>query len=180
MCCSDWSSSDWTASDDRVRGGKSQSYLDCSDEKLGRFHGNLDIKTLGGAGFASQRTTGEDRKWDLSKHAGIKLSIEKGDSEFDRPTPRHPNGGVSLTCHAEQRYTLILKDELLPPKAENGREQATISYEADFELPPQTQPGGTKNRLVFIPWKSLNATYRGKVCKPNRLCSRRSLMLASL
>jgi hypothetical protein len=35
---------------------------------------------LGGAGFASQRTTGEDREWDLSEYAGIQLSIAKGDS----------------------------------------------------------------------------------------------------
>ncbi|KAK5120529.1 hypothetical protein LTR85_006184 [Meristemomyces frigidus] len=139
-----WSSSDWTASDDRVRGGKSLSYIDCSDQKIGRFHGNLDIKTLGGAGFASQRTTGDDRKWDLEKYAGIKLHIAKGD---------------------KKRYTFILKDELLSPNPENGREQATISYEADFGLPPQTQPGETHDRSVFIPWKSFNPTYRGKLKK---------------
>lgn len=59
--------------------GKSISHLDCT-EKTGTFRGNLDIKTLGGAGFASQKTTGEDRKWDLSKYAGIELCISKGDS----------------------------------------------------------------------------------------------------
>lgn len=52
------------------------------DEKNARFYGNLDIKTLGGAGFASQRTVGEDRSWDLSGYAGIQLNIAKGDSEF--------------------------------------------------------------------------------------------------
>lgn len=52
------------------------------DEKNARFYGNLDIKTLGGAGFASQRTVGEDRSWDLSDYAGIQLNIAKGDSEY--------------------------------------------------------------------------------------------------
>ncbi|KAK4547375.1 hypothetical protein LTR36_001031 [Oleoguttula mirabilis] len=137
-----WSPSDWTASDDRVRGGKSQSYLDCSNEKIGRFCGHLDIKTLGGAGFASQRTTGDNRKWDLSKYAGIKLDIEKGD---------------------KKRYTFILKDELLAPNPENGREQASISYEADFELPPPAQHGSTHDSFIFIPWESLKPTYRGKL-----------------
>merc|ERR1711915_9532 len=108
------------------------------------FHGNLDIKTLGGAGFASQRTTGDERKWDLSQYAGIELQVSKGD---------------------KKRYTFILKDELLPPNPENGREQATISYETDFELPPQTVPGETRDRYVFIPFKSLNPTYRGKLQK---------------
>ncbi|TKA22240.1 hypothetical protein B0A50_08109 [Salinomyces thailandicus] len=140
----DWSADDWTASDDRVRGGKSQSYLDASDKKIGRFYGNLDIKTLGGAGFASQRTTGDDREYDLSKYAGIELRIAKGD---------------------KKRYTFIFKDERLPPNPENGREQATISYEADFELPPQTVPGDAHDRYVSIPFKSLNPTYRGKLKK---------------
>ncbi|RMZ02343.1 hypothetical protein D0860_07261 [Hortaea werneckii] len=140
----EWSSDDWTDSDDRVRGGKSQSYLDTDDKAIGRFHGNLDIKTLGGAGFASQRTTGDERKWNLSQYAGIELQVSKGD---------------------KKRYTFILKDELLPINPENGREQATISYETDFELPPQTVPGETRDRYVFIPFKSLNPTYRGKLQK---------------
>lgn len=100
---SPWRESDWTDSDDRVRGGKSQvcsvihhsgsevhgcgrlnnlaqSYLKCS-EAVGRFTGELDIKTLGGAGFASQRTTGDDRVWDLSGYAGILLDVAESDCE---------------------------------------------------------------------------------------------------
>jgi hypothetical protein len=63
----------------------------------------------------------------------------------------------------EKRYTLTLKDELLPTNETNGREQASISYECDFELPPQTIPGDATDRVVFIPWSSLNATYRGRL-----------------
>lgn len=65
----------------------------------------------------------------------------------------------------EKRYTFILKDELLPQNESNGREQASISYECDFELPPQAEPGDSHNRSVFIPWAALNPTYRGKVKK---------------
>jgi len=61
--------------------------------------------------------------------------------------------------------TVILKDKLLPPDPGTGREQATISYEADFELPSQTIPGDTHNRTVIIPFASLNPTYRGKLQK---------------
>ncbi|KAL9534655.1 hypothetical protein SMMN14_00545 [Sphaerulina musiva] len=135
-----WHPQDWTASDDRVRGGKSISYLDCTSE-TGTFRGNLDITTLGGAGFASQRTTQEDAEWDLSRYAGIELWIAQAD---------------------EKRYTFNLKDELLPPDPNTGREQASVSYECDFELPPQTQPGDTHDKTVFIPWASFNATYRGR------------------
>ena len=67
--------------------------------------------------------------------------------------------------NAEKRYTLILKDTLLSRDPETGREQATISWECDFDLPPQTVPGETKDRTVFIPWDSLNPTYRGKLKK---------------
>jgi hypothetical protein len=75
---------------------RTKSYLDF-DKGKARFHGILDIETLGGAGFASQRTTGDERKWDLSgktapvmeicrmlnlatEFAGIQLDIAKADS----------------------------------------------------------------------------------------------------
>lgn len=66
---------------------------------------------------------------------------------------------------AEKRYTLILKDTLLARNPDNGREQATISWECDFDLPPQTVPGDAKDRSIYIPWDSLNPTYRGKLKK---------------
>jgi len=72
---------------------------------------------------------------------------------------------TDCNCLSEKRYTLILKDTLLNRNPENGREQATISWECDFDLPPQTVPGETKDRTVFIPWDSLNPTYRGKLKK---------------
>ena len=68
---------DWTSSDHQVRGGSSYSMLSCSQDSVtAEFHGNLDIDILGGAGFASQRTTGEDPLWDLSEYDGLELDIE--------------------------------------------------------------------------------------------------------
>lgn len=53
---------------------------------VARFYGDLDIDTLGGAGFASQRTTAEDQTWNLSEYEGLELSIEKADCrKFCRP-----------------------------------------------------------------------------------------------
>ncbi|KAK2626849.1 hypothetical protein QTJ16_004024 [Diplocarpon rosae] len=129
-----WSPLDWTSSDDRVRGGSSISELTCSPlSPSAIFHGNLDIQTLGGAGFASQRTSGEDRNWDLSKYDGLELDIAKSD---------------------EKQYTLTLKDELLP-KSPNGREQSTVSWEYDFKV---DSDGGK----VLIHWDDFKATYRGR------------------
>ena len=64
--------------------------------------------------------------------------------------------------HSEKRYTFILKDNLLQRDPDTGREQATISWEVDFDLPPQTIPGDAKNKVIFIPWSALTPTYRGK------------------
>ncbi|KAL5419362.1 hypothetical protein PMIN06_009048 [Paraphaeosphaeria minitans] len=133
-----WKASDWTASDDRVRGGKSQSYLEISGSSA-RFHGHLDIETLGGAGFASQRTVAEDNTWDVSHHDGILLNLGKSDGK---------------------RYTFILKDELLPQNPDNGREQATISWEHDFVV--SEDAAQAESSFVYIPWKKLKPTYRGK------------------
>ncbi|KAK7193643.1 hypothetical protein DPSP01_000193 [Paraphaeosphaeria sporulosa] len=133
-----WKASDWTASDDRVRGGKSQSYLEISGTTA-RFHGHLDIETLGGAGFASQRTVAEDCTWDVSHYDGILLNLGKSDGK---------------------RYTFIMKDELLPQNPDNGREQATISWEYDFVV--SVNAAQAESSFVYIPWKDLKPTYRGK------------------
>jgi len=56
-----------------------------------------------------------------------------------------------------------LKDNLLDRNPENGREQATISWEYDFEV-LQTIGADEKAKTdsVFIPWSNLKPTYRGK------------------
>ncbi|KAI9735090.1 MAG: hypothetical protein M1818_006668 [Claussenomyces sp. TS43310] len=148
-----WSPDDWTSSDDRVRGGASRSHLDFSSESssggnnknedespstLATFHGTLDITTLGGAGFASQRTTGDDRSWDVSAHDGLELDIVRTDGK---------------------RYTLNVKDEILPAR-DDGREQSSVSWEFDFAQPA---PG-----RLFVAWRDLTPTYRGREVKDPR------------
>ncbi|KAL1625283.1 hypothetical protein SLS54_003371 [Diplodia seriata] len=135
-----WNAADWTSSDDRVRGGKSHSYFDIDEtDPVARFYGNLDIKTLGGAGFASQRTTGENRSWNIDGYDGIQIEIAKSDTT---------------------KYTFNIKNELLPPDPDTGREQSTISYEYDFVAPsPNTTAASS---TIFIPWDQFKATYRGR------------------
>lgn len=143
----------WKTTDDRVRGGSSQSCLSPLEGNCASFHGNLDIKTLGGAGFASQYSPENDDKkttqaasagndedsngtqvWDLSAYDGIEISTFQGD---------------------EKVYTLILRDDETAEKREDGREQAGINWEADFQA---AADGGT----VFRSWNDFKATYRGK------------------
>lgn len=128
-----WSPNDWTSSDDRVRGGSSHSKLDCSSASLiATFNGNLDITTLGGAGFASQRTTGEDRRWNLSAYDGVELVIDRADGKL---------------------YTFTLKDQILP-KRPDGREQSSLSWEFDFRADGR--------KTIFVKWSDFRPTYRGR------------------
>jgi hypothetical protein len=100
------------------------------------FHGNLDTKTLGGAGFASQRTKG-DLALDLSHTAGLQLVLGAGSSD--------------------QTFTLNVKDTI-PGKRKDGRDEAGISWEVDFEAPRE---GG----VLVKKWDEFKATYRGRDVK---------------
>ncbi|OTA56296.1 NADH:ubiquinone oxidoreductase complex I intermediate-associated protein 30 [Hypoxylon sp. EC38] len=105
-----WQEHAWSASDDRVRGGKSQSYLVCSpDSSVASFRGTLDITALGEAGFASQRTV-DPQSWDLFDYRGLRLGVDHSDG---------------------RKYTLVLKDDI-PPKRSDGRDESTVNWEYDF------------------------------------------------
>ena len=108
----------------------------------------LDIQALGGAGFASQRTLGEDRRplqWDLSSYNGIEISLDPSQSDH-------------------KVYTIVLKDHILPPNPNNGPEQATTSWEYDFST-SACQPEASvelSELKLFVPWDRFKPTYRGK------------------
>lgn len=133
----------------------SQSHLEVTDQGA-RFYGNLDIDTLGGAGFASQRTV-SDVALDLSQYDGIQLVVSKSDGKsnavfFDG----HCLPAAGLRSRPAKGYTFILKDEKLPKNG--GREQATTSWEHDFTV-SQDLP---KEVMIQIMWSDLKPTYRGK------------------
>jgi hypothetical protein len=68
------------------------------------FSGHLDIKTLGGAGFASQRTSSE-LDLDLSAYDGIELVLGSSDGK---------------------KYTFVLKDD--------DGEAGSINWQVDFQV----------------------------------------------
>ena len=61
-----------------------------------------------------------------------------------------------------KRYTFTVKDEILPPDPDTGREQSTVSYEYDFTIPLRDKCEDSADTLVFIPWNAFNATFRGR------------------
>ena len=144
----------WTTTDDRVRGGASQSYLTAFPNNTARFYGHLDTSTLGGAGFASQfspleifdldkGTKDEKSSWDLSAYDGIEIEVGKGDGKV---------------------YTFILKDEEQAEKREDGREKSGINWEIDFKAGKSGDAEVEKEEgmKVWVPWGDFKATYRGK------------------
>lgn len=135
-----WNSSQWIDVDDRVRGGSSVSHLDISDPKSrALFRGNLDIKTLGGAGFASQRTVSElfGHGLDLSDYELLVIDIIESASD-------------------DKTYTLILKDTEPLPKRPDGREQSTVNWEHDFRL------GSSSGGRAVMRLEDFQSTYRGR------------------
>jgi len=115
-----------------VRGGQSESHLSGTESSGAVFYGHLDTTTLGGAGFASQRTV-DPSEWDISPYDALVLRTNKSDGK---------------------QYTLVLKDTILPQRPD-GREQSTISWEYDFV------PGSNEDTIV-MPLEAFAPTYRGK------------------
>ncbi|KAF6799521.1 cia30 family protein [Colletotrichum sojae] len=145
---SPWTASDWVASDDTVRGGASHSTLDIINpsapgnpfpESIANFHGNLDYATLGGAGFASQRTADDRPALDISAYDTITLEVPFSDGK---------------------KYTFNLKDTVPPPV--NGVEQSGVSWEFDFQIPAVNHTDGQVEKVV-MPISEFVPTFRGRV-----------------
>ncbi|KAK2614104.1 hypothetical protein N8I77_000959 [Diaporthe amygdali] len=144
-----WNASEWIASDDTVRGGLSRSGLeiispDASenpfDSPIASFFGTLDYEALNGSGFASQRTVDDWPGVDLSAYDRLVLEVPYTDGKT---------------------YTLNVKDTVLPPV--NGVEQASVSWEHDFQLPAQEATSADDYAQVVVMFEDLIPTYRGRV-----------------
>lgn len=61
---------------------------------------------------------------------------------------------------------MILKDTLLPPSPETGKEQSTISWEYDFTLSSESSEVGDEKTsaesTIYIPFDKFEPTFRGK------------------
>lgn len=145
-----WNASDWTASDDTVRGGLSRSSLEVippgapgnpfGDEPIASFAGTLDYEALNGSGFASQRTADGWAGADLSAYDRLVLEVPYADGKT---------------------YTINVKDTVLPPV--DGVEQATVSWEHDFWLPARDAAAAGDYDQVVVRFEDLVPTYRGRV-----------------
>jgi hypothetical protein len=111
-----------------------------------------DIKTLGGAGFASQSYTfPPDAPLAISptSSAGVRLHF------FASSSSSAPSSEKAIS-HRPETLTFILKTAPPPAQRPDGRLEATLSYEAHVVAPLRS--GG----YVDLPWSAFEPTYRGK------------------
>lgn len=115
-----------------------------------------DIKTLGGAGFASQTHTFGPTPLHLSrvKYDGIRLSIS-ADPQASHSSPN--------------TFTLVLKNTIRTkppkePKLPPQPEPAVLTYEAPFPRPQHSShlTGKAEKKQVDIEWSDFRPHYRGR------------------
>ncbi|KAJ4138711.1 hypothetical protein NW768_002570 [Fusarium equiseti] len=141
---SPWDKSIWTASDDTVRGGISQSYFDVLEphthenpfsHTIAKFYGHLDYETLGGSGFASQRTIDGLPVTDLTGYDRLLLEIPYSDGKI---------------------YTINIRD------SDDQKDGSTLNWAYDFQIPAtKVSEGLVELTQVVIYFKDLVPTVRG-------------------
>jgi hypothetical protein len=119
-----------------------QSHLKCHSNQA-IFLGTLDIETLSGAGFASQRTVSDAVTWNLSSFDGIELQVNAKKSDG-------------------KQYTFIFKDYIPNQIPNSVREQSSLSWEADFVVSGTSAAHNDDVVSVYLPWDVFKPTYRGK------------------
>lgn len=147
---SPWDKGIWTASDDTVRGGVSQSYLDVLEPKtydnpfshpIAKFYGRLDHEVLGGSGFATQRTIEGLPVTDLSSYDRLLVEIPYSDGKI---------------------YTINIRDSNVETK--DGKDQPSVNWAYDFQLPAtKIAKGEIELHQVVVYFKDLVPTVRGTV-----------------
>ncbi|KAJ3051919.1 hypothetical protein HK097_007068 [Rhizophlyctis rosea] len=137
---SSWTPPLWIAVNDQIRGGASTSSLTISTlDNSALFTGHLDTSKLGGAGFASYRTsetTSPPKRWDLTPFSGLKLITREGDGK---------------------RYSLNLITTP-PTNRPDGRIQSRVEYKFSFVA--------SEERIEhFAKWEDFKIYYRGRELK---------------
>ncbi|RKP39893.1 NADH:ubiquinone oxidoreductase intermediate-associated protein 30, partial [Dimargaris cristalligena] len=179
-----WDTSKFSAVDDRVRGGQSQSYLTAVDDgRAVRFHGNLDTTTLGGAGFASQRTNHlEAQPLNFTGVVALRITLDRD--------PHLPTSSTDDAAHQSKLYAINLHDGVRATQPD-GRRQSDIEFKYIFRVPPPSadsqpaQPAMTNPApalgsvesfyIIDAPLSDFKPYYRGRPLVVNRLLNQSTI-----
>lgn len=127
----------------RVRGGSSTSSLtSLEDGRRVLFHGHLDTTTLGGAGFASQRTI-PGLNWNLGGKQGLLLRISNAD-------------GMRYVPRSRDRLILITNSYSLNLKTEESGTSSAVEYKFFFDTLMN------QSTEFEIPWSKFVPFFRGR------------------
>jgi len=182
-----WNETEWVAQDDRLRGGASISHLNLTQAPfphgsqctIATFYGTLDSKTLGGTGFASQRTIDEDYNWDLDSYEGLEVVVLNPPS-----TEEYVELQSGLAPLNDRVYTILLKDCIIRGEPDAGRE---ISWQWDFKPSlrnPMSQCCGKKTgpfRQEFNAlWEDFKPFYRGRLVDTDKKLNTKTIKRFSI
>ncbi len=123
----------WKTIDDRIRGGRSQNFLDLQNDNTVKFHGILDTTTLGGAGFCSQQFWFQT-PIDASNYSGIGIHVFP-----------EPNQSLKM-------YSINLNNKY-PKDRGDGRNESQVNYKATI-VPNSNE--------IKILWADFKPNFRGK------------------
>ena len=110
---------------------------------LATFHGVLDTKTLGGAGFASQRTVGDNRVWNLSDYNGLQISILVPPPTSQAVETVENHAPVETEEKDKRIFTIVLRDCVVRGQPDAGKE---INWEWNFQPNTLSKPSFNMKR----------------------------------
>ena len=154
-----WDATAFKEVSDTVRGGSSKCSMTIASGGID-FTGFLDTTTLGGAGFASQSYTKDEKGFpgnplDKEKFSGLRLVINTiPPPHIESASKGQPGGGKGPVT----KYVLNLKTEL-PKKRPDGRSESAIVYEAAFTAPDSANGNSSS---IDTEWSDFKATFRGR------------------
>ncbi|KAG8759516.1 hypothetical protein FRC14_005730 [Serendipita sp. 396] len=161
-----WNLDSWKQVDDSIRGGASKSFLvawsggnnDGKYKDAVSFHGHLDISTLGGAGFASQ-------KYEF-KHPLNWGEIDKSKSHLTLLII--PPKASEKNVNRPSEFVVTLKTTRPPPPSQ-PKPRSQVTYESSFTAPTTqySSPKSFEGISVTLPLASFLPTYRGRAIPPD-------------
>lgn len=140
-----WSEKSFVAVDDRVRQGKSQSYLTVFENNTASFNGFLDTKTLGGAGFATQSVESEDPIYDFTGYSGLELLFGNYD-------------GKKYSIDLSNAYSHFTP---------NGSKASKVDFQSSFGIEDIYEKVGDVHKIYF-PFDKFVPIERGREVKNPR------------
>ncbi|KIO30357.1 hypothetical protein M407DRAFT_155587 [Tulasnella calospora MUT 4182] len=127
------------------------------------FSGVLDTKTLGGAGFASQKYRfSEPLNLDSARYSGLRFKLVSCDFNYDSKSSSSSSASSATRYSPPNEFTITLTTVPLPHQKPKSR----VTWESHFEVPQKTGEGDSWAQVqtfkLDLPFESFSPVYRGR------------------